>query len=66
MTDDPKFAVVSLKQGSDPTQKCSVILEILIKQDLNKTENIESEDDWMSQVLSNEGHGEESEEEKKD
>ena len=31
MTDDPNFAVVSLRQGADATQKCTVTLEIFTK-----------------------------------
>jgi hypothetical protein len=53
MTDDPNFAVVSLRQGADATQNCTVNLEILIKKDLRKIEDIESLDDWMSQSESN-------------
>ena len=48
LTEDPNFAVVSLRQGADATQKCTVSLKIFSKQDLNKIENIEVED-WMSQ-----------------
>ena len=49
MTEDPNFAVVTLRQGLNPIQKCTVNLEIFTKQDLNKIEKVEKdEDDWMS------------------
>ena len=66
MTEDPNFAVVSLRQGADATQKCTVNLEIFSKQDLRKIEDIISEDDWVSQSDSNDEQDEESEEEKKE
>ncbi len=51
MTDDPNFAVVSLRQGSDPTKKCTVTLEMIFQQDLYKIEhNKNNKDDyWASQ-----------------
>ncbi len=64
MTADPNFAVIFLRQGADATQKCTVNLEILSKKNLRKIEDIESEDNWMSQSDLNYEQDEESEEEK--
>ncbi len=50
MTEDYNFAVVSLKQGADSTQKCTVNLEILTEQYLLELEESDDEDDhWNSQ-----------------
>ena len=50
MTEDPNFSVVSLRQGTDGTKKCTVTLEMFSKQDLNKIEHGKSDEDdyWNS------------------
>ena len=64
MTEDPNFAVVSLRQGKNLTKRCTVSLEIFNKQDLNKIKPIYSdEEDWKSPIDSQQEDEKELEEE---
>jgi hypothetical protein len=42
ITEDPNFAVVSLRQGTDATKKCTVTLDMLSQRDLHKIEHDET------------------------
>ena len=51
ITEDPNFAVVSLRQGKDTTTRSTISIEIFNKQDLNKIKHIDSdEEDWKSPI----------------
>lgn len=64
ITEDPNFAVVSLRQGKDTTTRCTISIEIFNKQDLNKIKPIDSdEEDWKSPIDSQQEDEEELEEE---
>jgi hypothetical protein len=67
MTEDPNFAVVSLRQGKNLTKRCTVSLEIFNKQDLNKIKPIDSDkEDWKSLIDSQQEDEEELEKEEFD
>ena len=67
MTEDPNFAVVSLRQGKDGTKRCTISLEIFNKQDLNKIKPIDSDkEDWKSLIDSQQEDEEELEKEEFD